>query len=67
MNDQARGVSWWPYTSGVTTKNNGAAFTDAPAPGSRATKKQCLSLRQLQALLGPGREEGDLWKTLKKK
>ena len=22
MNDQARGVSWWPYTSGVTTKRS---------------------------------------------
>jgi len=39
MNDQARGVSWWPYTSGVTTKR-GAATCPAPQQGN-----QCQSCR----------------------
>ena len=39
MNDQARGVSWWPYTSGVTTKR-GAATCPAPQQGT-----QCQSCR----------------------
>ena len=40
MNDQGRGVSWWPYTSGVTTKP-GAVTCPAPKQGN-----QCLSCRQ---------------------
>jgi len=40
MNDQARGVSWWPYTSGVTTKR-GAVTCPAPKQGN-----QCLSCRR---------------------
>ena len=40
MNDQARGVSWWPYTSGVTTKR-GAVTCPAPKQGNK-----CLSCRQ---------------------
>ena len=40
MNDQARGVSWWPYTSGVTTKQ-GAATCPAPKQGN-----SCQSCRQ---------------------
>jgi len=37
MNDQARGVSWWPYTSGVHTH-------DAPIYG--ATVKHCPAPKQ---------------------
>ena len=40
MNDQARGVSWWPYTSGVTTKP-GAVTCPAPKQGNK-----CQSCRQ---------------------
>ncbi len=39
MNDQPRGVSWWPYTSGVTTKR-GAMTCPAPKQGNK-----CLSCR----------------------
>ena len=39
MNDQARGVTFWPYTSGVTTKR-GAATCPAPKQGN-----QCQSCR----------------------
>jgi len=34
MNDQPRGVSWWPYTSGVTTKR-GAVTCPAPKQGNK--------------------------------
>ena len=40
MNDQGRGVTFWPYTSGVTTKR-GAATCPAPQQGN-----QCQSCRR---------------------
>ena len=40
MNDQAHGVTFWPYTSGVTTKR-GAATCPAPQQGN-----SCQSCRQ---------------------
>ena len=40
MNDQAHGVTFWPYTSGVTTKR-GAATCPAPKQGN-----SCQSCRQ---------------------
>ena len=40
MNDQGRGVSWWPYTSGVTTKPGAVT-----CPSSKQDNK-CLDCRK---------------------
>ena len=54
MNDQARGVTFWPYTSGVSTQ--GRRHVSGPEAGQ--------PVPELQGLLGQGREESDLWQAL---
>ena len=45
MNDQARGVSWWPYTSGVNTKRGAETCPDPQQGNSCQRCRQCWDRR----------------------